>query len=316
MSVVERARIVRVPTEAQLERALIALLEAPAAPPGLSRRRSPGLRGRARSRFRIRTTPARAETPALAAGLPGSGSAAPRPRHRPTRGRGRGGPQDGSPAGGAPGSVASVDSTRVPSTPPPASQAKPDAPIADAGRHRHRRGRRAPMSLGSRVNQAVGSSSTTGRSSSRPSRSRRCCTRASSRPRTAACSRVRWPCSPSTSPPGTVVTNELRDVDQIRYIAPLDVGRLRAEDFGRPSTSPTSSPTASQSDVRVAVTRRRPRVTILDFQPRSIQVVLDEVDDQAGPGRRRAGADPRRGRRGRDGRTRRPRSRSRGRARP
>ena len=50
MSVVERARIVRVPSEAQLQRALSALLEAPAAPPGLGRRRSPGLRGRARGR--------------------------------------------------------------------------------------------------------------------------------------------------------------------------------------------------------------------------------------------------------------------------
>ena len=37
MSVVERARIVRVPTEAQLERALTALLEAPTAPGGLGR---------------------------------------------------------------------------------------------------------------------------------------------------------------------------------------------------------------------------------------------------------------------------------------
>jgi diadenylate cyclase len=70
MSIVERARIVRVPSEAQLQRALGALLEAPAAPPGLSRR-GPGFRGRARSRFRIRTTPPRTETPALAQGNPG-----------------------------------------------------------------------------------------------------------------------------------------------------------------------------------------------------------------------------------------------------
>jgi diadenylate cyclase len=38
MSVVERARIVRVPSEAQLQRALIALLETPSAPGGLGRR--------------------------------------------------------------------------------------------------------------------------------------------------------------------------------------------------------------------------------------------------------------------------------------
>ena len=44
MSVVERARIVRVPTEAQLERALVALLESPSAPG----RASAGARSRAR----------------------------------------------------------------------------------------------------------------------------------------------------------------------------------------------------------------------------------------------------------------------------
>jgi diadenylate cyclase len=126
MSVVERARIVRVPSEAQLERALSALLEAPAAPPGLSRRRSPGLRGRARSRFRIRTTPGRSEGPALAAGLPGGGSAPSGSAGSPDAG----GPQDGIPAGGPAAGVASVESTRVPST-SPASQAEPEAPNAE-----------------------------------------------------------------------------------------------------------------------------------------------------------------------------------------
>ncbi len=51
MSVVERARIVRVPTEAQLERALRSLLEAPTAPPRL--RRGPGRGGGAGGRLRI-----------------------------------------------------------------------------------------------------------------------------------------------------------------------------------------------------------------------------------------------------------------------
>ncbi|HEY3334855.1 MAG TPA: diadenylate cyclase CdaA [Candidatus Limnocylindrales bacterium] len=49
MSVVERARIVRVPTEAQLERALVALLETPTAPGGL-RRGSVSRSGRLRIR--------------------------------------------------------------------------------------------------------------------------------------------------------------------------------------------------------------------------------------------------------------------------
>ena len=39
------------------------------------------------------------------------------------------------------------------------------------------------------------------------------------------------PVSAINKPPGTVVTNELRDLDQIRYIAPLEVGRLLADDF-------------------------------------------------------------------------------------
>jgi diadenylate cyclase len=89
MSVVERARIVRVPTEAQLERALIALLETPAAPGGLRRgsvTRSGRLRIRRRRTRRDEATPAAspATTPgATPAALPvapstdGSGVAAP-----------------------------------------------------------------------------------------------------------------------------------------------------------------------------------------------------------------------------------------------
>jgi hypothetical protein len=52
MSVVERARIVRVPTEAQLERALRGLLESPAAP-GLGRARGPWLGGGTGGRLRL-----------------------------------------------------------------------------------------------------------------------------------------------------------------------------------------------------------------------------------------------------------------------
>ena len=51
MSVVERARIVRVPTEAQLERALRSLLEAPTTPPRVGR--GPGWGGGAGGRLRL-----------------------------------------------------------------------------------------------------------------------------------------------------------------------------------------------------------------------------------------------------------------------
>src|SRR6187397_1945273 len=67
MSVVERARIVRVPTEAQLERALVALLESPSAPGALRRgsvTRSGRLRIRRASRRREDATPAAAPAPA------------------------------------------------------------------------------------------------------------------------------------------------------------------------------------------------------------------------------------------------------------
>ena len=53
MSVVERARIVRVPTDAQLARALAALLESPTPPGGLGRRRSTAGGGRAIGRLHI-----------------------------------------------------------------------------------------------------------------------------------------------------------------------------------------------------------------------------------------------------------------------
>ena len=68
MSVVERARIVRVPTEAQLERALVALLEAPTAQAGLARgRRGTAARLRiARRRIRRDPTPGAHATPAAA----------------------------------------------------------------------------------------------------------------------------------------------------------------------------------------------------------------------------------------------------------
>ena len=87
MSVVERARIVRVPTEAQLERALVALLEAPTAQAGLARgRRGTAARLRiARRRIRrdpttgapIAAAPGGAVTGDAAAGAPAEPAAAP-----------------------------------------------------------------------------------------------------------------------------------------------------------------------------------------------------------------------------------------------
>ena len=126
MSVVERARIVRVPSEAQLQRALCALLEAPAAPPGLSRRRGPGFRGRARGRFRIRTTPAPAETPASRGRRP---AAQPPPRSADAASA------DADGDGGARRPRATPhDATRA-ATPPAAIAGPAGAPVARRGRH-------------------------------------------------------------------------------------------------------------------------------------------------------------------------------------
>ncbi len=69
MSVVERARIVRVPTEAQLARAITALLESPVAPRGLRRRASGGGVDRSPGRLKIvRGHAARPETPTTTPG--------------------------------------------------------------------------------------------------------------------------------------------------------------------------------------------------------------------------------------------------------
>ena len=69
MSVVERARIVRVPTEAQLARALAALLESPAAPGGLRRRASRGAVDRSPGWLKtVRGHAARPETSTTAQG--------------------------------------------------------------------------------------------------------------------------------------------------------------------------------------------------------------------------------------------------------
>ena len=93
-------------------------------------------------------------------------------------------------------------------------------------------------------------------------------------------------------PAGTVVTNELRDVEQVRYIAPADLGRLRAEDFRATVDLANVTPDGNPASVRVTVTAIDSRVTILDFQPRSIQVLLDESISKQVPVRVERGPAP------------------------
>lgn len=81
---------------------------------------------------------------------------------------------------------------------------------------------------------------------------------------------------PINQPANTKITNQLRDVEQIQYIAPADVGRLRAEDF-RATVDLSGLPAdGTPVGVRVNVTPSDPRVTILAIRPQSIPVVLDQ----------------------------------------
>ncbi len=93
-------------------------------------------------------------------------------------------------------------------------------------------------------------------------------------------------------PSGTVVTNELRDVEQVRYIAPADLGRLRAEDFQATVDLANVKPDGNPVNVRVDVKAIDSRVTILDVQPQSIQVVLDESISKPVPVRVERGPAP------------------------
>jgi YbbR domain-containing protein len=88
---------------------------------------------------------------------------------------------------------------------------------------------------------------------------------------------------PTNLPPGTIITNELHDIDSIRYIAPDTVPRLRGEDFEATVDLANVKADGVPESVRVAVSAIDPRVTILDYQPRSIQVVLDKITSKSVP---------------------------------
>jgi YbbR domain-containing protein len=76
-------------------------------------------------------------------------------------------------------------------------------------------------------------------------------------------------------PTGTVVTNQLKPVEQVRYLAPVEVGRLTAEDFHATVDLAGIEPSGQPVSVRISVVPVDPRVTILEIRPRTLQVVLD-----------------------------------------
>ena len=85
------------------------------------------------------------------------------------------------------------------------------------------------------------------------------------------------PVEPVNQPADTVITNQLSDVEQIQYIAPADLGRLRAEDFRATVDLAGLQPDGEPTTVRVNVTPSDPRVVIVTIRPQSVAVVLDEL---------------------------------------
>ncbi len=81
---------------------------------------------------------------------------------------------------------------------------------------------------------------------------------------------------PINQPAGTVITRQLRSVEQVKYMAPPDLGLLTAEDFRATVDLASVTPTGVAVSVAVRVEPVDPRVTIVDVRPRTIQVVLDE----------------------------------------
>ena len=76
-------------------------------------------------------------------------------------------------------------------------------------------------------------------------------------------------------PSDTVVTNQLRPLEQVRYIAPAEVGRLTADDFRATVDLSAVDPTGEPVSVRVNVVATDPRVTVFEVRPELITVVLD-----------------------------------------
>ncbi len=95
-------------------------------------------------------------------------------------------------------------------------------------------------------------------------------------------------------PPDSVVTNQLKDVEQIRYLAPADVGHLTGSNFQATVDLANVQPTGTPVSLPVDVQADDPRVTIIDVKPRTVTVILDKsaaadvpvtvVKSESGPG--------------------------------
>jgi len=81
--------------------------------------------------------------------------------------------------------------------------------------------------------------------------------------------------TPINQPVDTVVTNQVRDVDQVRYLAPVGVPRPRPGDFRATIDLANVKPDGNPVNIPVRVIPVDPRITVIDITPRTVQVVLD-----------------------------------------
>jgi YbbR domain-containing protein len=93
-------------------------------------------------------------------------------------------------------------------------------------------------------------------------------------------------------PAGTVITNQLRDVDSIRYLAPAGAQRPRAGDFRATIDLTNVKPDGNPVNVPVRVTPVDPYITVLEVTPRTVQVVLDASSSKTVPVRVERGPAP------------------------
>jgi YbbR domain-containing protein len=98
--------------------------------------------------------------------------------------------------------------------------------------------------------------------------------------------------TPLNQPAETLVTNPLRDVESIRYIAPAGSQRPRIGDFRATIDLTNVKPDGEPVNVPVRVTALDPDITIIDVTPRTIQVVLERSSSKEVPVRVERGPAP------------------------
>jgi YbbR domain-containing protein len=93
-------------------------------------------------------------------------------------------------------------------------------------------------------------------------------------------------------PPDTVITNQLRDIDSIRYLAPAGSQRPRPAEFRATIDLTNVQPDGQPVNVPVRVTPLDPDITVVAVTPSTIQVVLERSASKEVPVRLVRGAPP------------------------